>query len=85
LISLQGAPRTVESFYCNSNNLKTLDGAPDEVGLSFNCAENNLVSLVGAPKKVFFDFSCGDNAVQFTVDDVRAVSKVGRDIIVTRS
>jgi len=74
----------VESFNCSYNSLKTLAHAPVEVGLSFNCVENKLVSLVGAPKTVFLDFSCGNNAVQFTVDDVRAVSKVGRGVFVLK-
>ena len=39
-------------FFCNGNNLKTLDGSPREVGAGFWCQNNPLISLEGAPLKV---------------------------------
>ena len=45
--------------YCK--NLKTLEGAPKEVGWSFVCNHcNNLTSLKGAPEKVGRLFDCGN-------------------------
>ena len=48
------------SFIChNCNSLKSLKGAPKEVGGKFNCSHcNSLTSLEGAPKKVGGDFDC---------------------------
>jgi hypothetical protein len=46
------------SFNCSGNNLKSLEGAPQEVGLGFDCDNNNLKSLVGAPQKVGDYFNC---------------------------
>ena len=47
-------------FICsNCNSLKSLEGAPKEVGRDFSCGYCNLItSLEGAPKKVGGDFSC---------------------------
>ena len=43
--------------YCK--NLKTLEGAPKEVGRIFNCGKcENLKSLKGAPKKIDGSFNC---------------------------
>lgn len=39
-------------FYCDSNNLKTLDGSPREVGVEFWCQRNPLISLEEAPLKI---------------------------------
>ena len=36
-------------FYCSYNALKSLDGAPKEVGGSFFCDHNKLTTLEGAP------------------------------------
>ena len=48
-------------FYCtNCNSLKSLEGAPKEVGgdfICFNC--KSLTSLEGAPKEVGGNFDCG--------------------------
>ena len=51
------------SFIChNCNSLKSLEGAPKEVGGKFNCSHcNSLTSLEGAPKKVGCDFYCNIN------------------------
>ena len=50
-------------FYCNNNNLTSLEGAPKEVGGGFYCSSNNLTSLEGAPKKVGGSFNCYGNPV----------------------
>ena len=49
------------SFYCNNNQLTSLEGAPRKVGEYFYCEHNQLTSLKGAPQKVGQVFSCGDN------------------------
>ena len=40
------------SFWCNNNNLTTLEGAPTSVLLSFYCYVNDLTTLKGAPREV---------------------------------
>ena len=69
-------------FYCyGCKSLKTLEGAPKEVGDDFNC--NNcdaLKSLDGAPKKVGGNFFCRACKIQFTEDDVKKVSNVRGEI-----
>ncbi len=47
-------------FSCNSNQLKSLVGSPQEVN-SFYCNQNNLRNLIGAPKIVTGSFSCAGN------------------------
>jgi hypothetical protein len=49
------------SFNCGSNDLTSLEGAPQEVGGDFRCYENNLTSLEGAPQEVGGWFNCHDN------------------------
>ncbi len=61
LISLEGAPRIVESnFWCRDNKLTSIEGAPQEIGGSFNCGYNRLTSLEGAPKEISA-FYCDHN------------------------
>jgi len=48
-------------FYCYSNQLTSLAGAPQSVGGGFWCNDNELTSLAGAPQSVGGDFSCGEN------------------------
>jgi len=48
-------------FYCGSNSLTSLQGAPQEVGGGFYCEYNSLTSLQGAPQKVDGYFYCGNN------------------------
>ena len=49
-----------KSFYCNGcKNIKTLEGAPEWVGMDFSCDGcGNLTSLEGAPKWVGGEFDC---------------------------
>lgn len=64
------------SFYCNSNKLTSLEGAPKEVGEEFYCDNNKLTSLEGAPKKVGRDFYCGFNKLTSLAG---APEKIGGD------
>jgi hypothetical protein len=48
-------------FFCNNNQLRTLEGSPRVVGGDFYCHINPLISLEGAPKVVDGDFYCGYN------------------------
>ena len=44
---------TVEgNFYCNNNQLSSLEGAPQVLGMGFYCQNNQLNTLKGAPQKV---------------------------------
>jgi hypothetical protein len=51
------------NFYCGTNKLTTLKGAPREVGGSFGCGTNELTSLEGAPIRVDGYFDCCDNKI----------------------
>ena len=49
-------------FSCGDNQLTSLEGAPESVGMSFYCGSNNqLTTLEGAPRIVRYDFSCFNN------------------------
>ena len=48
-------------FNCSGLGLKSLKGAPKEVGKSFWCFKNKLTSLKGAPQTVGRDFGCSGN------------------------
>ena len=49
------------NFDCSIIGLKSLKGAPQEVGGSFDCSWNYLISLEGAPQEVGGDFNCSIN------------------------
>ncbi len=49
------------SFYCNNNNLTSLEGAPESVGGNFDFSYNKLTSLEGAPQEVGGYFDCDNN------------------------
>ena len=70
------------TFGCDScYSLKSLEGAPKEVGGDFNCNNcDSLTSLEGAPKKVGGNFYCSVCKIQFTEDDVKQVSNVRGEI-----
>jgi len=55
------------SFYCRSNQLKTLEGSPRVVGESFYCYENPLVSLEGAPEVIKRDFFFMNNFFKYNL------------------
>jgi hypothetical protein len=48
-------------FYCEGNQLRTLEGSPREVDGSFHCFDNQLRTLEGSPKKVSGNFWCHEN------------------------
>jgi hypothetical protein len=48
-------------FYCDNNQLTTIEGAPKEVGGDFYCSHNKLTTIEGAPKEVGGDFYCNNN------------------------
>ena len=48
------------SFYCDHNQLTSLERAPQIVG-SFYCYNNQLTTLEGAPQEVGGDFYCRNN------------------------
>jgi len=61
-------------FYCYSNQLISLEGAPSKVGGNFDCSGNKLTSLKGAPKEVGGHFYCEFNQL---ISLEGAPSKVG--------
>ena len=48
-------------FYCDNNQLTSLEGAPQKVNGNFGCSSNLLTSLKGAPQTVNGDFWCDGN------------------------
>jgi hypothetical protein len=53
--------RVKGDFWCQENQLTSLEGAPQSVGSGFYCANNQLTSLKGAPQKVGRDLHCYGN------------------------
>ena len=49
------------NFDCSRLSLKSLKGAPTEVGGNFDCSNNKLTSLEEAPTKVDGSFNCSEN------------------------
>jgi hypothetical protein len=49
------------NFYCDGNQLRTLEGSPRVVGGDFGCYDNQLRTLEGSPRKVGDGFYCGIN------------------------
>ena len=60
---------------CYNLGLKSLKGAPTEVGGWFNCSNNQLTSLEGAPKIVGGDFWCTSNQLTSLEGAPQTVSK----------
>jgi len=48
-------------FYCNYNQLISLEGAPQSVGKDFSCCSNQLTTLEGAPQSIRGYFDCNSN------------------------
>jgi len=63
-------------FWCNDNQLTTLEGAPRNVGNGFYCGNNQLTSLKGAPQQVGDSFYCANNQLTSLEG---APQKVGRN------
>ena len=53
--------RAKDNFYCDNNQLTSLDGAPKTVDGRFYCGSNQLTSLEGAPQTVGRSFYCANN------------------------
>ena len=70
-------------FNCSlCSSLKSLEGAPKEVGRDFECSGClSLKSLEGAPKEVGGDFSCYGCASKFTIKNVKKISNVKNNIL----
>ena len=49
------------NFWCDGNQLRTLEGSPREVSGSFWCSRNQLRTLEGSPRKVDVSFYCSRN------------------------
>ena len=49
------------NFYCDNNQLTSLEGAPRTVDGDFYCRSNQLTSLEGAPRTVGGSFDCRSN------------------------
>ena len=64
------------NFYCNNNQLTSLEGAPQSVSRGFNCHYNQLTTLEGAPQSVGRSFFCHSNQLTSLVGAPR---KVGGD------
>jgi len=65
-------------FYCSSNHLASLHGAPKTVGGSFLCHWNGLTSLEGSPIVVGGNFSCSYNILTSLVG---LPGTIGKDLI----
>ena len=69
-------------FYCDNNQLTTLEGAPREVGGYFSCDNNQLTTLEGAPQKVGGSFYCKDNPVsEKTLKSIFGLMKKGKSYL----
>ena len=66
-------------FSVSYNDLTTLEGCPEFVGISFSCSHNKLTSLKYSPKIVEGPYICNDNSKQFTQKEVLAVTRVEED------
>jgi hypothetical protein len=53
--------RVKGDFWCQENQLTSLEGAPRNVGRGFFCNDNQLTSLEGAPQRIGKAFDCTDN------------------------
>ena len=66
-------------FYCDSNQLTSLVGAPQTVSGDFFCEGNQLTSLIGAPQTVDRGFFCGSNPVsEETLSSIFSLMKKGK-------
>jgi len=61
------------SFDCSSNNLLSLEGAPEWVGKIFKCSTNSLTSLKGCPQEIGGDFICVSNDITSLVEGPKKV------------
>lgn len=52
------------SFYCHTDRMVSLEGAPQKVEGDFYCHKNKLKSLKGAPPEIGGGFYCSDNILE---------------------
>jgi hypothetical protein len=74
--------KVIADFYCTSNELISLEGAPLEVGGDFHCDYNDLISFKGSPKKIGLDFWCNHNQI---ISFQYAPLEVGGDFYCTQN
>ena len=66
-------------FYCEGNQLTSLEGAPQTINGYFDCDNNQLTSLEGAPQTVRGEFYCDDNPVsEETLSSIFALMQKGK-------
>ena len=63
------------NFDCSRLGLKSLKGAPTEVGGNFDCSNNKLTSLEEAPTKVDGSFNCSENQLSSLEEAPQTVGK----------
>ncbi len=51
-------------FYCNNNNLTSLENCPNEIKSWFNCSSNKLTSLFGIPNSKNVMYYCVENPLE---------------------
>ena len=76
---------TVNGFFdiSGNRNLTSLKNCPNKIGNYFSCSGcHKLDSLEGCPKEVGLNFYCYDCEKEFTEEEVKALCKVKKDIIV---
>ena len=56
-------------FYCDHNQLTSLEGCPETVGKGFSCSYNKLISLEGCPVFIGGNFWCGNNKDKLKLPD----------------
>lgn len=70
--------RITHDFSCDCDNLKTLKGAPAEVGGYFSCNANSLTSLEGAPSSIGGTLFCNDIEKMKSLKDIhKHILKIG--------
>jgi hypothetical protein len=83
LITLEGSPHEVDSFFCQHNyKLTSLKGSPKLVHGLFYCYENfNMTSLEGSPDWVEDDFDCSFN---HSLESLKFLPKhIGGSLLIT--
>ena len=60
----EGRQGRIGNFFCNDNNLTTLEGCPKTVDGYFYCHRNKLTSLKGSPERVSGEYYCSNNKLR---------------------
>ena len=53
----------VKNFFCDDNELESLQGCPEIVEKNFTCSNNKLITLEDCPKTIERDFYCDRNKI----------------------